>query len=114
MTDADTLTVGLELPSAQLLADQITTIKDLQFVMECCKRLLAELVVIWSASSWAEGSSRPTVRVSASVMTPQNGVRRARARSQFGTENGPGTMGECCRNGSRRVSSCSIRTTACC
>ena len=44
MTDADTLTVGLELPSAQLLADQITTIKDLQFVMECCKRLLSELV----------------------------------------------------------------------
>ncbi len=35
MTDADTLTVGLELPSAQRLADQITTIKDLQFVMEC-------------------------------------------------------------------------------
>ena len=44
MTDADTVTVGLELPSAQLLADQITTIKDLQFVMECCKRLLTELV----------------------------------------------------------------------
>ena len=44
MTDADTLTVGLELSSAQLLADQITTIKDLQFVMECCKRLLTELV----------------------------------------------------------------------
>src|SRR6201996_2273282 len=44
MTDADTLTVGLELPSAQLLADQIATIKDLQFVMECCKRLLSELV----------------------------------------------------------------------
>jgi hypothetical protein len=44
MTDAGTLTVGLELPSAQLLADQITTIKDLQFVMECCKRLLSELV----------------------------------------------------------------------
>jgi hypothetical protein len=44
MTDADTLTVGLELPSAQLLADEIATIKDLQFVMECCKRLLAELV----------------------------------------------------------------------
>jgi hypothetical protein len=44
MTDADTLTVGLELPSAQLLADQIATIKDLQFVMECCKRLLTELV----------------------------------------------------------------------
>src|ERR1700760_1983328 len=44
MTDADTLTVGLELPSAQLLADQIATITDLQFVMECCKRLLSELV----------------------------------------------------------------------
>jgi hypothetical protein len=44
MTDADTLTVGLELPSAQLLADQIGTIHDLQFVMECCKRLLSELV----------------------------------------------------------------------
>jgi hypothetical protein len=38
------LTVALELPSAQLLADQIATIKDLQFVMECCKRLLSELV----------------------------------------------------------------------
>jgi hypothetical protein len=44
MTDAETLTVGLELPSAQSLADQIATIKDLQFVMECCKRLLTELV----------------------------------------------------------------------
>ena len=44
MTDADTLTVALELPSAQLLADEIATIKDLQFVMECCKRLLTELV----------------------------------------------------------------------
>src|ERR1700759_1403169 len=38
------LTVALELPSAQLLADQIATIHDLQFVMECCKRLLSELV----------------------------------------------------------------------
>ena len=37
------LTVALELPSAQQLADQIATINDLQFVMECCKRLLAEL-----------------------------------------------------------------------
>src|ERR1700744_6027561 len=37
-----TVTVGLELPSAQVLADQIATITDLQFVMECCKRLLAE------------------------------------------------------------------------
>jgi hypothetical protein len=39
-----TLTVELDLPSAQVLADQISTIQDLQFVMECCKRLLAELV----------------------------------------------------------------------
>ena len=39
-----TLTVALDLPSAQLLADQIATIQDLQFVMECCKRLLTELV----------------------------------------------------------------------
>ena len=38
------LTVALELPSAQQLADQIATINDLQFVMECCKRLLAELM----------------------------------------------------------------------
>ena len=37
------LTGGLELPSAQVLADQIATIGDLQFVMECCKRLLSEL-----------------------------------------------------------------------
>jgi hypothetical protein len=44
MTDAENLTVELELPSAQLLADQIATIQDLQFVMECCKRLLTELV----------------------------------------------------------------------
>jgi len=40
---AQTLTVALDLPSAQVLADQIATIQDLQFVMECCKRLLAEL-----------------------------------------------------------------------
>jgi hypothetical protein len=39
-----TLTVELDLPSAQVLADQISTIQDLQFVMECCKRLLTELV----------------------------------------------------------------------
>ena len=38
------MTVALDLPSAQVLADQIATIQDLQFVMECCKRLLAELV----------------------------------------------------------------------
>lgn len=38
-----TLTVGLDLPSAQVLADQAAIIQDLQFVMECCKRLLTEL-----------------------------------------------------------------------
>jgi hypothetical protein len=37
------LTVALETPSAQLLADQAATIQDLQFVMDCCKRLLTEL-----------------------------------------------------------------------
>ena len=43
-SQAQKLTVALELPSAQVLADQISTIQDLQFVMECCKRLLTELV----------------------------------------------------------------------
>jgi hypothetical protein len=43
-TQRETLTVELDLPSAQVLADQISTIQDLQFVMECCKRLLTELV----------------------------------------------------------------------
>ena len=38
-----TLTVGLDVPSARLLADQAAIIQDLQFVMECCKRLLTEL-----------------------------------------------------------------------
>ncbi|HEY3733620.1 MAG TPA: hypothetical protein VGL63_06865 [Streptosporangiaceae bacterium] len=37
------LTVPLEVPSARVLADQALIIQDLQFVMECCKRLLAEL-----------------------------------------------------------------------
>jgi hypothetical protein len=40
---AGTLTVPLDGPSAQLLADQAAIIQDLQFVMECCKRLLTEL-----------------------------------------------------------------------
>jgi hypothetical protein len=31
------------LPSARILADQASVIQDLQFVMDCCKRLLAEL-----------------------------------------------------------------------
>jgi len=62
-----TLTVALDLPSAHLLADQISTIQDLQFVMECCKRLLSELVTpederdpvvpqaLWSAALTAYG-----------------------------------------------------------
>jgi hypothetical protein len=37
------LTVALDLPSARVLADQASVIQDLQFVMDCCKRLLAEL-----------------------------------------------------------------------
>ncbi|HEY6494782.1 MAG TPA: hypothetical protein VIZ43_16030 [Trebonia sp.] len=37
------LTVSLDTPSARVLADQASTIQDLQFVMDCCKRLLAEL-----------------------------------------------------------------------
>jgi hypothetical protein len=37
------LTVDLDVPSAQVLADQAAIIQDLQFVMECCKRLLTEL-----------------------------------------------------------------------
>ena len=37
------LTVALDLPSARVLADQAAIIQDLQFVMDCCKRLLTEL-----------------------------------------------------------------------
>lgn len=36
-------TVALEIPSARILADQASVIQDLEFVMDCCKRLLAEL-----------------------------------------------------------------------
>jgi hypothetical protein len=42
-SDAPMLTVALEVPSARILADQASIIQDLQFVMECCKRLLTEL-----------------------------------------------------------------------
>jgi hypothetical protein len=42
-SDAAMLTVALDVPSAQILADQASIIQDLQFVMECCKRLLTEL-----------------------------------------------------------------------
>jgi hypothetical protein len=37
------LTVALDTPSARILAAQTSVIQDLQFVMDCCKRLLAEL-----------------------------------------------------------------------
>jgi hypothetical protein len=37
------LTVPLDLPSARKLAGQASVIQDLQFVMDCCKRLLTEL-----------------------------------------------------------------------
>jgi hypothetical protein len=41
--EPSSLTVALDLPSAQILADQASIIQDLQFVMDCCKRLLTEL-----------------------------------------------------------------------
>jgi hypothetical protein len=41
--DAPMLTVALDVSSAQILADQALIIQDLQFVMDCCKRLLTEL-----------------------------------------------------------------------
>ncbi|HEX4831648.1 MAG TPA: hypothetical protein VH478_11215 [Trebonia sp.] len=37
------LTVALDLPSAEVLADQAAIVADMQYVMDCCKRLLAEL-----------------------------------------------------------------------
>jgi hypothetical protein len=43
-SEASMLTVALDVPSARILADQALIIQDLQFVMECCKRLLNELV----------------------------------------------------------------------
>jgi hypothetical protein len=68
MGDTNTpLTVALDIPSAQVLADQAAIIQDLQFVMESCKRLLAELarpeeergsvvpVALWSAALVAYG-----------------------------------------------------------
>jgi len=36
-------TVALDMPSAHVLAGQASMIQDLQFVMDCCKRLLTEL-----------------------------------------------------------------------
>ena len=61
------LTVPLDVPSAQALADQAAIIQDLQFVMACCKRLLTELAkpevardavvpnALWSAALVAYG-----------------------------------------------------------
>jgi hypothetical protein len=40
---ASSLTVDIDVPSAQVLADQAAIIQDLQFVMESCRRLLSEL-----------------------------------------------------------------------
>jgi hypothetical protein len=36
-------TVAIDIVSAQILADYASILQDLQFVMECCKRLLTEL-----------------------------------------------------------------------
>jgi hypothetical protein len=41
--EVPTLTVALDIPSAHILADQAAIIQDLQYVMDCCKRLLTEL-----------------------------------------------------------------------
>jgi hypothetical protein len=37
------LTVALDVPSAYILADQAGIVQELQFVIDCCKRLLNEL-----------------------------------------------------------------------
>jgi hypothetical protein len=59
------LTVALDTPSARVLADQAAVVGDLQFVMDCCKRLLAELgrpdrdrvlsLALWSSAVTAYG-----------------------------------------------------------
>ncbi len=60
-------TVALDVPSAQVLADQASVIQDLQFTMDCCKRLLTELdkpeedrdplmpLALWSSAVMAYG-----------------------------------------------------------
>ena len=60
-------TVAIDVPSAQVLADQASIISELQFVMDCCKRLLADLakpeeerdpllpLALWSSSVLAYG-----------------------------------------------------------
>jgi hypothetical protein len=42
-TQSPMLTVPLDTDAARILADQATIIADLQFVMDCCRRLLTEL-----------------------------------------------------------------------
>lgn len=65
--ESSMLTVALDVSSAQILADQASIIQDLQFVMDCCKRLLTELAkpeedrdavmpqALWSAALVAYG-----------------------------------------------------------
>ena len=60
-------TVAIDVPSAQVLADQASIIAELQFVMDCSKRLLTELakpeeerdqlmpVALWSSAVLAYG-----------------------------------------------------------
>jgi len=58
-------TVAIDVPSAQVLADQASIISELQFVMDCCKRLLTELdkpeeerdqlMPLWAAAVLAYG-----------------------------------------------------------
>ena len=60
-------TVALDVPSARVLADQASIIAELQFVMDCCKRLLTELaqpeeerdqlmpLALWSSAVLAYG-----------------------------------------------------------
>jgi hypothetical protein len=60
-------TVAIDVPSAHVLADQASIISELQFVMDCCKRLLTELakpeeerdqlmpLALWSSSVLAYG-----------------------------------------------------------
>ena len=60
-------TVAIDVPSAHVLADQASIISELQFVMDCCKRLLIELakpeeerdqlipLALWSSAVLAYG-----------------------------------------------------------
>jgi hypothetical protein len=60
-------TVALDVPSARVLADQASIIAEMQFVMDCCKRLLPELakpeeerdpllpLTLWSSAVLAYG-----------------------------------------------------------